>query len=500
MASTTPPEVAEARPHRIIEFFSTFLKAKGALSTFFISVSLSFALGCTVAVVPEILSDRYARLYHGYSWELPCSSFDDQSMPVPCRNGADDAQDASAWSSMLQNLMTLFFNPVIGRLSDVHGRRRIFVLSTFCYTLGPMVLVLMQVFPHMDPIFFYLANSLIGVVSYMGLSFAILSDSMPEEYRAPSFGLVMAGFYGGFAFSPFLALLLNHMHVSILSMVLAGMGFIYTLVAFPETLPDSVRENNQQQLSEQVVDDDERERCLHQVWQALTRPFKEMAILNRDKAIRLVAVGSFFSSMVYSTDVNLVIFYIEEYLNVREQDIAFQFLFMGVVGVIIQGLLLQPMIQFFGEKGLLIVSFLSGTLHNFLYGIAKNKPTLYLALCLSQLTKTNTPILASLASKDATVNEQGQLQGALYAVNALSAAVGPLSMQFIYERTKDTIGPGTMFVFASFLYFVGTIVVSFIPVDKIRDEDAPTTEESRSAMDDLEEPLLLPSDEPSSSS
>lgn len=421
-------------------------------------------------------------------------------MPVACRSGADDAQDASAWSSMLQNLMTLFFNPVIGRMSDVHGRRRIFILSTFFYTLGPIVLVLMQVCPGMDPIFYYLANSMIGVISYMSIAFAILTDSMPEEYRAPSFGIVMAAFYGGFAFSPFLALLLNHLHVSILSMVLAGIAFMYTLVGFPETLPDSVRENNLQQLSEQqqvdaLVVERESWQWHHQLWQILTRPFHEMTILNHSEAIRLVAVGSFFSSMVYSTDVNLVIFYIEEYLNVREQDIAFQFLVMGVVGVIIQALLLQPMLQLFGEKGLLVISFMSGTLHNFLYGVAKNKQTLYVALCLSQLTKTNTPILASLASKDATVNEQGQLQGALYAVNALSAAVGPLSMQFIYERTKDSIGPGTMFIFASFLYFVGAIVVSFIPMDKIREENvppAPTEEASSSGrfVNDLEEPLL----------
>lgn len=106
------------------------------------------------------------------------------------------------------------------------------------------------------------------------------------------------------------------------------------------------------------------------------------------------------------------------------------------------------------------------------------------------------PILASLASKDASANEQGQLQGALYAVNALSAAIGPLSMQSIYERTKDTrCGPGTMFVFASFLYFIGTVVVSFIPMgseggDRASAASSPNNASVENNCNDLEEPLL----------
>ena len=71
-----------------------------------------------------------------------------------------------------------------------------------------------------------------------------------------------------------------------------------------------------------------------------------------------------------------------------------------------------------------------------------------------------------------------------------------MAMQLIYKRTKDTIGPGTMFVFASFLYFVGTIVVSFIPVETTRERNVATTAEpSRSGMDGLEEPLLSQCDE-----
>lgn len=264
-------------------------------------------------------------------------------------------------------------------------------------------------------------------------------------------------------------------------------SFLYTLTFFPETLSDSIRTRNQHEY-QSLETESEEDSIAKQVACALKQPFKEMKILNRNFTIRLVAIASFFSSMVYSTDVNLVIFYIEEHLDVRANDIARMFFVMGVVGIVFQAVLLQPMVNTLGEKGALITSFISGTIHNFLYGIAQSKGTIYVALCFSQLTKTNTPVLASLASNAASESEQGQLQGAFYAVNALSAAIGPLVMQYIYDRTKDSIGPGTMFVFAAFLYFVGTMVVSFIPTTQ---QEIPTTASEDSTG--LNEPLLLDS-------
>jgi len=504
MMDEVESEGNDSRWTEIKKFFISFYNSKGAISTVIVTLSMSFSLGCTVAIVPEVLSDRYARLYHGYDWTQPCSSFHGDLMPTGCQQGSDDAQDASAWSSLLQYLLTLFLNPIVGKMSDIYGRRRAFVLCMFTYTLAPMLLVAMQLLPMMEPIWYYLANSAIGAISFSSIAFATVSDVVLEKYRTASFGVIMAGFYSGFCLSPFLALLLSHIQVSILSAVLTTAAFLYTLICFSETLPDSVRERNRQEVADNNEERQETSTTIarshpffwgfHRILMGLTRPLREMSILNRDRVIRMVAWASFFSSMVYAADSNLVLFYIEEYLDVREEDVAYQFLAMGIAGVVLQGFLLQPLLKCFGDKGLLIIAFCSGTTHNLLYGLAREKRTLYAALCLSQLTKTNTPILASLASKDASAYEQGQLQGALYAVNALGGAIGPLCMQFIYERTKDSIGPGTMFIFASFLYFIGTTIVIFIPADEVAENSWPSPDDSTLGHE-IEEPLLENSDD-----
>jgi MFS family permease len=495
-------------------FFVAFAKAKGAIPALILSTLLSFGIGTTVGIVPEILSDRYSRLYHDYAGES-CYRFDHDDMPPACLEGADDAQAASAWGAVLLNLLTLVFNPVVGSLSDVYGRRLLLATSIFLCTLPPLVLLLMQKISSMDPVWYYLANSSVGIINYISITFAALSDSMSEEFRAPSFALIMAGFYSGFALAPSLALLMNHFQVSILSLALVTGSFVFTLLFFPETLPEEVAETNrqaQQERQQEQQDDDAAAAaagseettsrrcscrftsCCKSLKSLLTRPFREMIILNRNKVIRLVAIGSFFSSMVFATDANLVIFYIEDHLNVRDKDIAQMFFIMGIMGILFQAFLLQPLVKCLGEKGLLVTSFLSGTLHNFLYGIATNKRTIYVALCFSQLTKTNYPRVSSLAAKGASVNEQGQVQGALFALNALASAIGPLSMQLIYDKTKDCrLGPGTMFLFAACLYFTGAITVSMIPVPKqvVRARMVATESDFEDEANDLEEPLLI---------
>jgi DHA1 family tetracycline resistance protein-like MFS transporter len=525
-------------------FLLDSIRSKAVFPAFFISVLLSFSIGLTVGIVPEVLTDRYARLYHGYDAGADnhanatysetgeggdyrglqplqhCWEYDTDSMPEACVLGADDAQTGSAYGMLVQNLLTLFFNAVVGSYSDEKGRRPLLLVSIFLNTLVPVSVVALEVVEWMDPVWYYAANALPGVVSYPSLIFAMLSDACPEEHRAGRFATNLAGFYGGFALAPTIGTYGSHIVVSWWSLALMTVGLVYSILFLPETLPESVatptnssdgtialisHSLEQRQHSSMVttrsvlaVSQGENEveehegpspeqessidrtpnsvaaasssnipRCLHETGTLLLRPLEEMAILTRSSVLKLLAIASFLSAVVYNTDNSLVLFYIEEYLNVRENDIAVMFFLMGLVGVILQGICLQPLVYVLGEQGLLAVTFVSGTIHNWLYGVAKSKTDVTVALSLSQLTKLNYALLSSLASQQVGLDEQGRVQGALMALNALAGAVGPVSMNWIYERTKQgnhkPFGPGTMFLVMAGLYMVGTVVVSMIP-------------------------------------
>jgi hypothetical protein len=90
--------------------------------------------------------------------------------------------------------------------------------------------------------------------------------------------------------------------------------------------------------------------------------------------------------------------------------------------------------------------------------------------------------------------------GALLATNAIAGALGPLSMNYIYERTKDTsrFGPGLMFLLASVLYFIGTIFVSMIP--RRRSRPSVFISEEGLVDENSDDPLLVAFDSSSSES
>jgi Na+/melibiose symporter-like transporter len=362
---------------------------------------------------------------------------------------------------------------------------------------------------------FQAAYSFTGAVSFLSTTFAALSDVVPSEYRAATYGLLLSGYFGGYSLAPTMAIILSSdTSVALFSLVFSFIAFFVAFCFLPETLPDEVRiENANLQMtrnSEPVAstsegtddiivvsstDDVPRFRFgVIWMWHAATRPLREISILYRNRTLQLVSLGSLCSAMVYAIDTTLVIYYIEEMLNVQKSDIAIMTLALGIAGILIQGGLVQPITATLGEKGALILAFACGILHNFLYGSARTKYTIYAALILSQLTKINIPLLSSCASKEVDAHEQGRVQGALFAINAIGNAVGPVLVEFIYHhRSTAKLGQGSMFIYASIIYAIGTVVVSFLP-DRPADSPTPRMDEPLRRAEELEEPLLNPSE------
>jgi Na+/melibiose symporter-like transporter len=287
-------------------------------------------------------------------------------------------------------------------------------------------------------------------------------------------------------------LLHNDAAVALFSLFCSIAALVAAIWLIPETLPDQLSGEvlDQQTLEDDTTtesvgnsDDADVQSANHSgwitilvwIWLAASRPLREISILNRSRTLLLLSLGSFCSAMVFSIDATLVIYYIEESLNVQQSDIAIMTLALGIAGILIQGCLIQPIISTLGDKGALILAYSCGTLHNFLYGSASTKGTIYTALVISQLTKTNIPILSSIASKEVESNEQGRVQGALFAINAVGNGVGPLLVQFIHHHIKSSNGAGSMFTYASVLYAIGTVVVSFIPKTPRRSGELPSS-------------------------
>jgi DHA1 family tetracycline resistance protein-like MFS transporter len=263
--------------------------------------------------------------------------------------------------------------------------------------LAPLNLVLMQLFVNMDPFFYYASNAFSGLVSWFAISLSALSDVMPPMWRAPSFGLLSAGFSLGFALSPILAVYLSHLGVSIFALGILVSGFAYACLSLPETLsPRASERARTRRLANLPIMDSRID-----VWKYnLLRPMREITILNRNRLFRLLSALAFFSGCVSTADHALFLYYAEENFGFNDGDIAMLFLLMGVMGILVQTVILKPLSGCIGERRVIMVAFTFGALHNLLYGIAKAKRTLFVSATISSLTGMSFPTISAIKANN----------------------------------------------------------------------------------------------------
>ena len=109
-------------------FIVQFAKTKGPPQITFLMMLLAIGGGMTIGVVPSVMTDRFARLNHGYDSDISCTSYDSKpdllgEKPSECYQGSADAQTAVATSNLISNGLTFVTSSLIGSLSDEYGRR-----------------------------------------------------------------------------------------------------------------------------------------------------------------------------------------------------------------------------------------------------------------------------------------------------------------------------------------------------------------------------------------
>eukprot|EP00546_Thalassionema_frauenfeldii_P018674 CAMPEP_0178894468 /NCGR_PEP_ID=MMETSP0786-20121207/26_1 /TAXON_ID=186022 /ORGANISM="Thalassionema frauenfeldii, Strain CCMP 1798" /LENGTH=197 /DNA_ID=CAMNT_0020564547 /DNA_START=689 /DNA_END=1282 /DNA_ORIENTATION=- len=178
--------------------------------------------------------------------------------------------------------------------------------------------------------------------------------------------------------------------------------------------------------------------------------------------------------MVSQADQTLLLYYLEERLAFNEKDVAKMFVMMGVLGILVQGVLIKPFIACLGERFVIVFAFLLGSVHNVLYGIASKKWVVFVAISLASFVGMSFPTISAIKANNVLENEQGRIQGALFSIQALAGGTGPMVLRFVYRCTKDSTfpGPGTMWLVAAVLYFVATCFALLLPSEKANSKEA----------------------------
>lgn len=124
---------------------------------------------------------------------------------------------------------------------------------------------------------------------------------------------------------------------------------------------------------------------------------------------------------------------------------------IGVVGIIVQGGLIRPLIKRFGESALVMVGFvILGISITAMALVPMGWPMFVAFGAIAVGQGLSSPSLSGLISRGAGEDEQGRVLGSTQAMGALARVFGPLLGGVLFQR----VGMGSPFFFASALLLV----------------------------------------------
>ena len=321
------------------------------------------------------------------------------------------------------SVMQLIFSPILGGLSDKHGRRPVLFLSIIGTGIGFLILGLA------DSLWMLFAGRILDGITGGNISTAqaYIADITTSENRAKGMGLIGAAFGLGFIFGPAIGGILSRWGIHVPFFFAAGLCFANALLLY-FTLPETITPDHPARHSAAGG------RGLQQLIRSLQQP--RLAFVLTIYFLFIVA----FSIMTTSFSL-----YTMFRFGYNAQHTGYLFAYVGLIAVIIQGGLIGRLVKRFGELPLVIIGALCFAISLFAVPFVGPAAGGLAALLVgggvfSMGNSLATPALTSLASKSVGPGEQGTVLGVTQSVASLARAVGPFLAAVLINSSVAQLG------------------------------------------------------------
>lgn len=327
----------------------------------------------------------------------------------------------AGWLATSFSIMQFLFAPIWGRVSDIHGRRPMILMSLlgsaiafFLFGIASNLWVL------------FVARIAAGILTAASLptAQAYIADVTPPERRARGMAMIGVAFGIGFACGPWIGGALGRYGLAVPAFFVAGMAlinFIWSFFALPETL-GAVRNNAS---TREVVLFD------------LTRFVRAIRTPGLGPLLTLFSVATFAFALMEATFTWLVLLrFVEPQHGTSLGKAALEaktaaivgpiFGLVGITAVLAQGAVMGGLAQKMGERALVRLGALALTLT--LFGIAVTNSLGFLtvlAACLAAGNGMLNPSLSSLVSKAADPDERGGVLGLQQGLGSFARIIAP---------------------------------------------------------------------------
>lgn len=324
------------------------------------------------------------------------------------------------------------FTPLIGALSDRFGRKPVITLCVAGTVVGLGLFALTLSLPWQRlwpgaaaaglPLALLFVARLIDGVSggTAATASAVLADITPAKQRARAFGLIGVAFGLSFILGPALGGLLSS--VSVRLPLALGVAFaVFNLVVVVRLLPETHPPQARQPLPPM------REL---QPWHQLVR------VLAHPKVGRLSA-AFFLFFFAFSAFTGILVLYFKQTFGWGPELASGAFLVVGVVAMVVQGGLIGPLVQRFGEGRLTQAGLGFAWISCLLIPLTRASQAIPLAFVavagLAVGTGLITPCLRSQVSRRLDESGQGAALGSLQGLQSFGSFLGPPLAGLAYE-------------------------------------------------------------------
>jgi DHA1 family tetracycline resistance protein-like MFS transporter len=298
------------------------------------------------------------------------------------------------------SLCQLVAAPALGDLSDKYGRRPILVFSLF----GTVVSFVMLAMAHSVTMLF-LARIVDGLSGgNISTARAYVADITEPKDRSRAYGLIGAAFGLGFIFGPALGGVLAVISYTAPIWAAAGITLVATAMAWV-WLPETV----------------------HRAHAGVGNPFRYLPELLRRATVGRMLVIDFVYWLAFAIFQTTFALFAARRFGFGATTTGYFFSGFGILGAIIQGGMIRPIVRRLGDKPTFMLGLVMGAFGLTAAALAHSVGLFTLALVpLAFGIGFGHPTVASLVSKVARQEEQGRVQGAASAVESLGRTIGPV--------------------------------------------------------------------------
>ncbi len=297
-----------------------------------------------------------------------------------------------------------FSAPILGALSDQHGRRPVLLLGLLGMAVNFFVTALATEF------WMLLAVRVMGgtVCANIAVANAYVADITEPKDRAKNYGLLGAMFGLGFILGPVLGGLLGEHNVHwpfFLAGTLCLVNCVYGYFVLPESLP---RERRRQfELSR-------------------TNPFSALARLRELKGVETLMWIMGLSILAQFCLHTSWFLYTEFKFGWSPKDNGVSLFAVGMMAVLVQGGLLRQVQKRVPLHLIVRIGLVSSTVAFFAWGVVPEGWMMYVVIVANVFGYMVQPGMQSLVANAVDPSRQGESMGAVSSINSVAAMVGPL--------------------------------------------------------------------------